>query len=148
MAKKHRAMQNSAYIKPNDGRKHNGKNKGDTNDKTQSLAKTKITSPAQLNKPKKERIAVYALNAMKKVFGSEEAAWESLAEQAQDSFAHMNLLWQYRYGKPNDGADDAGKVNSKAPIIHFHQASPTPHPKEEVKKKPNTDDIEDAEVVE
>lgn len=140
-----RAKQNSAYIKPNDGRKNNGKKKGDKNTKKGSLAKTTITSPAKLNKPKKERIAVYALNAMKKVFGSEEKAWESLAEQAQDSFAHMNLLWQYRYGKPNDGNDDGGKVNSKAPVINFFQSPQQQKPEEPLDVTPKDDGIEDIE---
>ena len=101
-----RAKQNSAYIKPNDGRRNNGRKKGD---KYGSKSKSLIKSSSQLNPVKKERISTYALNAMKEVFGSEEEAWKSLAEQAKDSFAHMNLLWQYRYGKPTDANQDNTK---------------------------------------
>ena len=56
-----RAKQNSAYIKPNDGRRNNGRKKGE---KYGSKAKTLIKTSAQLTPAKKERISTYALNAM------------------------------------------------------------------------------------
>ena len=49
---------------------------------------------------------------MSKVFGSEEEAWESLAEQAKQSFPHLKLLFEYKYGKPIDAPEEKQqKVN-------------------------------------
>lgn len=132
-----RAKQNSAYIKPNDGRKNNGRKKGD---KYGSKSKSLIKSSSQLTPVKKERISTYALNAMKEVFGSEEEAWKSLAEQAKDSFAHMNLLWQYRYGKPTDGNHDNTKKKLDVPVINFYASE------KQIKEIDNTIDIESEEV--
>ena len=87
------------YIKKNDGRRNNGRKKGD-----RPLAKTNAT-PAAINEAKKDRIGIYALNAMKEVFGSEEEAWAELAKQAKSSFAHMKLLFEYKYGKPTESVD-------------------------------------------
>jgi hypothetical protein len=99
-----------------------------------------IKSSSQLTPAKKERISIYALNAMKDVFGSEEEAWKALAEQAKDSFAHMNLLWQYRYGKPQDGSE--GNTNKKldVPVINFYASA------NQVEKLEDTIDIESEEV--
>lgn len=132
-----RAKQNSAYIKPNDGRRNNGRKKGE---KYGSKAKTLIKSSAQLTPAKKERISTYALNAMKEVFGSEEEAWKSLAEQAKDSFAHMNLLWQYRYGKPTDGNENNAKKKLDVPVINFYASE------KQIKEIDNTIDIDSEEV--
>jgi hypothetical protein len=132
-----RAKQNSAYIKPNDGRRNNGRKKGD---KYGSKSKSLIKSSSQLTPVKKERISTYALNAMKEVFGSEEEAWKSLAEQAKDSFAHMNLLWQYRYGKPTDGNQDNTKKKLDVPVINFYASE------KQIKEIDNTIDIESEEV--
>jgi hypothetical protein len=78
---------------------------------------------------------------MKKVFGSEEEAWESLAEQAQESFAHMNLLWQYRYGKPTDQGADSGGGNGKmnVPVINFYAST------DQIKEVENTIEVEHEE---
>lgn len=131
-----RAKQNSAYIKPNDGRKNNGRKKGDKYGPKKQL----IKSASQLTPAKKERISVYALNAMKDVFGSEEEAWKALAEQAKDSFAHMNLLWQYRYGKPQDGSESNANKKLNVPVINFYASD------KQVKELDNTIDIESEEV--
>tara|TARA_B110000459_G_scaffold575_1_gene607 strand:- start:4906 stop:5331 length:426 start_codon:yes stop_codon:yes gene_type:complete len=131
-----KAKQNSAYIKPNDGRKNNGRKKGDN----YGNKKTLIKSSSQLTPAKKERISIYALNAMKNVFGSEEEAWKALAEQAKDSFAHMNLLWQYRYGKPQDGSDNNINKKLDVPVINFY-ASPN-----QVQNLQDTIDIESEEI--
>ena len=53
-------------------------------------------------KAREKKLGNYALGAMKKVFGSEEKAWLELAKQAKDSFPHMRLLWEYKYGKPKE----------------------------------------------
>ena len=132
-----RAKQNSAYIKPNDGRRNNGRKKGE---KYGSKSKMLIKSSSQLTPAKKERISTYALNAMKEVFGSEEEAWKSLAEQAKDSFAHMNLLWQYRYGKPMDGNEGNTKKKLDVPVINFYASE------KQIKEIDNTIDIDSEEV--
>ena len=95
------------YVKPTDGRKNNGRKKGDR------VNKPITATPRGLNKAKKDRVHIYALNAMKEVFGSEEKAWESLAEKAKDSFPHLKLLFEYKYGKPEDVGVNEGrpKVN-------------------------------------
>ena len=94
------------YVKPTDGRKNNGRKRGE---KVNKPVKKVMATPSAMNKAKKDRVNIYALNAMKQVFGSEEAAWESLAEKAKDSFPHLKLLFEYKYGKPEDVGLDEGK---------------------------------------
>ena len=89
------------YIKKNDGRRNNGRKKGDKH----FLANKVNATPAAINEAKKDRVGIYALNAMKEVFGSEEEAWAELAKQAKSSFAHMKLLFEYKYGKPTESVD-------------------------------------------
>ena len=132
IAKKH-----SNNIKPTDGRKGNGKNKQGI--KAVQAKKASMT-PAKLNQAKKDLIGTYALKAMKKVFGSEEEAWETLAEKAKDSFAHMNLLFQYRYGKPMDKLPENNQDKNNAPIINFF-ASP-----QQIHEMQETIDIDSEEV--
>jgi len=91
------------YVKPTDGRKNNGRKRGE------KVNKPITATPSALNKAKKDRVHIYALNAMKEVFGSEEKAWESLAEKAKDSFPHLKLLFEYKYGKPEDVGLNEGK---------------------------------------
>lgn len=132
IAKKH-----SNNIKPTDGRKGNGKNKQGI--KAVQANKASMT-PAKLNQAKKDLIGTYALKAMKKVFGSEEEAWETLAEKAKDSFAHMNLLFQYRYGKPMDKLPENNQDKSNAPVINFF-ASP-----QQIHEMQETIDIDSEEL--
>jgi len=94
------------YVKPTDGRKNNGRKKGESVNKP---VKKVMATPSSMNKAKKDRINIYALNAMKQVFGSEEAAWESLAEKAKESFPHLKLLFEYKYGKPGEPLSDESK---------------------------------------
>lgn len=94
------------YVKSTDGRKNNGRKRGE---KVNKPVKKVMATPSAMNKAKKDRVNIYALNAMKQVFGSEEAAWESLAEKAKDSFPHLKLLFEYKYGKPEDVGLDEGK---------------------------------------
>ena len=98
------------YVKPTDGRKNNGRRKGD---KVNKPLKPITATPSALNSAKKDRMHIYALNAMRSVFGSEEKAWESLAEKAKDSFPHLKLLFEYKYGKPGDSdfGNDKPKMN-------------------------------------
>ena len=96
------------FVKATDGRRNNGRKKGDKISKKPVMA-----TPSAVNEAKKNRVGIYALNAMRKVFGSEEEAWASLAEQAKDSFPHMKLLFEYKYGKPDDAriGGEKPKVN-------------------------------------
>ena len=132
-----KAKRHSDNIKPTDGRKANGKNKQGI--KAVQVKKASMT-PARLNQAKKDQIGTYALKAMKKVFGSEAEAWETLAEKAKDSFAHMNLLFQYRYGKPMDKLPDNKQEKNNAPVINFF-ASP-----QQVEQLEDTIDIEAEDV--
>lgn len=53
-------------------------------------------------KPKEDenRIRTLSINALETIYGSEEKAFEHIAEQAKESFAHLKLLIEYAYGKP------------------------------------------------
>ena len=64
-------------IKKKDGRRNNGAVKG--------------ISRGQGRKPKaqEKKISSFALQSMKKVFGSEEKAWLELGKLARESFPHM-----------------------------------------------------------
>ena len=132
-----KATKHSNNIKPTDGRKGNGKNKQGI--KAVQVQKANMT-PARLNQAKKDQIGTYALKAMKKVFGSEAEAWETLAEKAKDSFAHMNLLFQYRYGKPMDKIPEGNQDKNSAPVINFFASPQQIHEMEE------TIDIDSEEV--
>ena len=115
-----RKPKNLVNLAKNDGRANNGAGKPNT-----QVVKSRLQSmtPAKMTQAKKAQISSYALKAMKKVFGSEDEAWMHLAEQAKDSFAHMNLLWQYRYGKPGEAAKEYNTPKINAPVINFY-ASP------------------------
>ena len=52
-----------------------------------------------------KRVSSFAIKAMKKVFGSEEKAWQKLAEESEESFPHRKLLMEYAYGKPKELKD-------------------------------------------
>ena len=62
-------------------------------------------------KAEEEKIKNFALNAMVETFGSEEKAWKSLSDQAKDSFPHLKLLFEYKYGKPKERIEHSGGVN-------------------------------------
>lgn len=93
--------------KKKDGRTNNGALKG--------------VSRGQGRPPKarEKKLGNYALGAMKKVFGSEEKAWLELAKQSKDSFPHMRLLWEYKYGKPKELKELSIKTEVNIPIINF-----------------------------
>ena len=132
-----RPKKHSPNIKPTDGRKSNGRDKEGI--RAVQVKKSSMT-PARNNQAKKDQIGTYALKAMKQVFGSEAEAWEALAEKAKDSFAHMNLLFQYRYGKPIDKQEDKKSDKNNAPVINFY-ASP-----QQLQQMDDTIDIDAEEV--
>ena len=93
------------YLKPTDGRKNNGRSKGE-------VYKKPATPKTYTNKAKKERISSYAIHAMKETFGTEKGAFLELAKQAKEgSFPHMKLFLEYAYGKPEDlvASDNKGR---------------------------------------
>jgi len=110
--------------KPTDGRRNNSRKQ--SKEETRAIVKkAQSMTPAQINNAKKDRASTYALKAMKKVFGSESEAWETLAEKAKEgSFAHLNLLWQYKYGKPIDKETNNSVAKSNTPVINFFNNAP------------------------
>ena len=121
----------SREIKENDGRK------GNKRLPAKPLSTKDKLLPAQSNSAKKERISSYAVDAMKKVFGSEEKAFEHLANLGKDNFNQMKLLLEYAYGKPSDSIKDGkGTTKITAPVINFF------NPQQEDKDN-NTIDITD-----
>ena len=55
-------------------------------------------------KPKadEERIRDLSINALESIYGSQEKAFEHIAELAKESFPHLKLLFEYAYGKPKE----------------------------------------------
>ena len=53
-------------------------------------------------KPKEDenRIRTLSINALASIYGSEEKAFEHIAELSKESYAHLKLLLEYAYGKP------------------------------------------------
>lgn len=124
----------SDNIKPTDGRKHNKRLPAKV-----QLDGPVTNKPARMNEAKKKQISNYAVNAMKKVFGSEQEAMETLAEFGKKgSLGHMKLLMEYGFGRPGEMQENAGGKKSVAPVINFYN---TPQPIEE-----HTIDIEAEDV--
>jgi len=104
---------NSKEIKPTDGRKGNSRKK--------SIPKLPIPQGERSNKPainqaKKSRKKQYAKKAVKAVFGSEVAMFETLAKKAKEgSYNHMKLLTDIMYEEDKDNTGNT----VKAPIINF-----------------------------
>ena len=53
-------------------------------------------------KADEDRIRDLCLNAMEHIYGSEEKAFEYIANKSRESFPHLKLLFEYAYGKPKD----------------------------------------------
>ena len=101
------------HQKYSDGRRNNGAIKG--------------VSRGQGRKPKAKEADIknFALGSMKRAFGSEKKAWEALAEMSKESFAHLRLLWEYKYGKPKEQKDINVKQEVNIPVISFLQPEET-----------------------
>ena len=54
------------------------------------------------SKEDEDRIRDLCLSALESVYGSEEKAFIYIAEKSKESFPHLKLLFEYRYGKPKD----------------------------------------------
>jgi len=128
----------SDNIKPTDGRKHNKR----LPPKVQ-LDGPVTNKPARMNEAKKKQIGNYAVNAMKKVFGSEQEAMEALAEFGKKgSLGHMKLLMEYGFGRPGEMQENSGGKKSVAPVINFYN---TPQPIEERTIDIEAEDVEEEE---
>jgi len=106
-------MSKSTEIKSTDGRKGNSRKK--------SIPKLPVPQGERSNKPalnqaKKSRKKQYAKKAIKNVFGSEVAMFESMAKKAKEgSYNHMKLLTDMMYEEDKDNVG----TTVKAPIINF-----------------------------
>ena len=110
----------SDNIKSTDGRKNNKRLPAKV-----QLNGPVSSKPARINEAKKKKISNYAVNAMKKVFGSEQEAMETLAEFGKKgSLGHMKLLMEYGFGKPNEMNDTGNSNKSVAPVINFYNNPP------------------------
>ena len=77
-------------------------------------------TPAKLNKAKRDRMELYAINAIRAKFGSEEAVFEFIAEQAaKGKQYYMTKLLDYAFGDPRDIDRSQLKEESKTPKIVF-----------------------------
>lgn len=124
-------MGRSQEIKPNDGRKNNKRKKSIPLKKVPEINR----KPA-INGAKKKRQKLYAKKAIKNIFGSEVAMFESMAEKAKNgSYNHMKLLTDIAYQEdPGDR-----RPERKAPQIVFINQS------EATKIEPKTIDVDHKE---
>lgn len=91
------------------------------------MQRAKALPPAQPNQASKDRIPAYAMRALKQTFGSEQGVWDFLAQKAKEgSFAHLNLLFQYKYGKPVEREAPQGQARRNAPVINFINNTQSP----------------------
>jgi hypothetical protein len=131
----------SDNIRNTDGRKNNKR----LPPKVQ-LNTSPTSKPARMNEAKKKQISNYAVNAMKKVFGSEQEAMETLAEFGKKgSLGHIKLLMEYGFGKPNDMSEDGGGKKTIAPVINFYNTPQIEEHTIDVDHTEEDDDIEDVD---
>ena len=60
------------------------------------------------------------LEAIEQAYGTQENYWLSIAEKSKNSIAHLRLLTEYIYGKPQTKVDitsNSEKVN--IPVFHW-----------------------------
>jgi len=107
------------YMKKTDGRKNNGQKKGD------AVLRRTMATPANINKAKKNRSKMLATGAIKEVYGSEEAFWVMVAENAKSSQFDRKMILEYIYGKARDSVDTSS-ANEKVDIsiMNFFQGTP------------------------
>jgi hypothetical protein len=137
------AKQKSNEIKNTDGRKYNKRLPSKV-----KLKQSVTTKPAAMNQAKKDRVGKFAVNAIKKVYGSEAGAMEKLAELSGESFQHLKLLLEYAYGKAGENIQEQAPTRSNAPVINFFNTQLPEGDKEETIDidSEEIDDIEDAEI--
>ena len=79
---------------------------------------------------------------MKRAFGSEKKAWEALAHMSKDSFPHLRLLWEYKYGKPKEQKDLNVKQEINIPVVSFLNPEQTIDIEAEIKNDGEEKDTE------
>ncbi len=74
-------------------------------------------------KPKadEDRIRTLSINSLVSTFGSEEKAFEHIAELSKESFPHLKLLMEYAYGKPKDSKQIGAYGLVEHPIIWIEE---------------------------
>jgi len=70
-----------------DGRKNNG---------------GKREGAGRKSKSEEDKVKKLSTNAIIKIYGSEQAFFEKLAEMAMSEFPALKLLMEYTYGKPKE----------------------------------------------
>ena len=130
----------SDEIRSTDGRKYNKRLPSKV-----KLKGNETTKPATMNQAKKDRVGKFAINAIKKAYGSEAGAMEKLAELSADSFQHMKLLLEYAYGKAGENIQEQAPRRSNAPIINFFNTE-LPESAQEDTIDIDAEEIEDAEI--
>ena len=136
MAKKPKSNE----IRSTDGRKYNKRLPSKV-----KLKGNETTKPAAMNQAKKDRVGKFAINAIKKTYGSEAGAMEKLAELSGESFQHLKLLLEYAYGKAGENIQEQAPRRSNAPVINFFNTE-LPKAKEEDTIDVDAEEIEDAEI--
>ena len=109
--------------KQGDKRRLNGAKKGEN--RGQGRKRKNFYEPAK-KLDKSGKATDYALKALTSVFGSELKAWMFLADKAKKGDKQcLNLLWQYRYGKPTEKIE--AEVNTKVhiPLVTFAEPEKT-----------------------
>ena len=137
MAKKPKSNE----IRSTDGRKYNKRLPSKV-----KLKGNETTKPAAMNQAKKDRVGKFAVNAIKKIYGTEAGAMEKLAELSADSFQHMKLLLEYAYGKAGENVQDVAPRKTNAPVINFYNTQLPEGEKTMDVEAEEVDDIEDAEI--
>ena len=59
------------------------------------------------------------LRSEKPTYNAHGSIIQDLAKQAKDSFPHMRLLWEYKYGKPKELKELNVKTEVNIPVINF-----------------------------
>jgi hypothetical protein len=134
----------SDEIRSTDGRKYNKRLP------SKVKLKQEITSkPPAMNQAKKDRVGKFAVNAIKKVYGSEAGAMEKLAELSGESFQHLKLLLEYAYGKAGENVGEVAPRRTNAPVINFFNTELPQGNKEDDTidiEAEEIDDIQDIEI--
>jgi hypothetical protein len=109
-------MAKSEEIKSTDGRKNNSKKKSIPILKPPIGERSNV--PA-LNTAKKNRRKLYAKKAIKNIFGSEVALFETMAQKAKEgSYNHLKLLTDLAYEETKDE-----RIVNNAPTINFFNSN-------------------------
>lgn len=73
------------------------------------------------SKEDEDRIRTLAIGALETIYGSEERAFEHIAELAKSSFPHLKLLLEYAYGKPRERKENGGIELREQPLFWIEE---------------------------